>query len=80
MGEARDSSHQSGEALGLTATISENWEANGWKQKEKKTYWKFPTTLLPNFMWSEPSCLGKPGDVVFIPGDSVWESVSGFCF
>lgn len=40
------------------------------KGKKKKTYWKFPTTLLLYSMWSEPSCLVKWGNIIFLPGDS----------
>lgn len=48
-------------ALVLYCPARSKWE----KGKKKKTYWKFPTTLLLHCMWSEPSCLGKPGNIVF---------------
>lgn len=39
-------------------------------KREEKDLRKFPTTLLLHCMWSEPSCLGKPGNIVILPGDS----------
>lgn len=36
-----------------TQVLGSEWE----EEKEKKASWKFPTTLLLHFLWSEPSCV-----------------------
>lgn len=40
---------------------------------KEKAYWKLPARLCLHFMWGEPGYPGRPGNVVFIPGDSTWE-------
>lgn len=43
--------------------MGRKWEEG----KEKEDFLEVSHTLLLHFMWSEPTCLGRPGHVGFIP-------------
>lgn len=67
MNEVRDPPAGLGSSLGplLPSHLSmgRKWEEG----KEKEDFLEVSHTLLLHFMWSEPTCLGRPGHVGFIP-------------